>query len=215
MNGISFLQEHWLNAIVLAFMAATAIGVIAVRSVFASVMLMGIFSLLSASLFVILDAVDVAFTEAAVGAGISVVLFLGALSLIPSPDTPQRTAPFTALLICLACGGLLVAGTLDMPNYGDPNAPAHNHVAPHYLQKSYKETGVPNVVTSVLASYRGFDTFGETVVVFTAAVGVMVLLGGGLGRRKRALPPPPEDLFALSDEALRSGARQKEDRPDA
>jgi multicomponent Na+:H+ antiporter subunit B len=212
MTGIGFLQEHWLDAILLMFMIATAIGVIAVRSVFASVMLMGIFSLLSASLFVVLDAVDVAFTEAAVGAGISVVLFLGALSLIPSPDTPQRTAPIAAFLVCFACGALLIAGTRDMPVYGDPNAPAHRHVAPYYLEQSYKDTGVPNVVTSVLASYRGFDTLGETVVVFTAAIGVLVLLGSGARRRKRSLPPPPEDLFAVPGETGTTPAPQKESR---
>ena len=31
---------------------------------------------------------------------------------------------------------------------------------------------MPNVVTAVLASYRGYDTLGETTVVFTAGAGV-------------------------------------------
>jgi multicomponent Na+:H+ antiporter subunit B len=43
---------------------------------------------------------------------------------------------------------------------------------------------VPNLVTAVLASYRGFDTLGEVTVIFTAGVGVMLLLGRGSGRRR-------------------------------
>jgi multicomponent Na+:H+ antiporter subunit B len=71
-----------------------------------------------------------------------------------------------------------------MPAYGDPNAPIHQHVAPHYLEDSTDEIGIPNVVTSVLASYRGYDTFGETTVVLTAAVGAILLLGGAATRKQ-------------------------------
>ena len=47
---------------------------------------------------------------------------------------------------------------------------------PDYLARSVAETGIPNVVTSVLASYRGFDTLGETTVIFTAGIAVLMLL---------------------------------------
>ena len=70
----------------------------------------------------------------------------------------------------------MVYGTLDMPPFGEPDNPAHQHVAPRYIEKSGEETGVPNIVTSVLASYRGYDTMGETTVIFTAVVGVLLLL---------------------------------------
>ena len=166
-------------------LAATAIAVVLVRSVFAAVMLMGLFSLLSATFFVVLDAVDVAFTEAAVGAGISTVLFLGALAIIPTWERRKFTRPFQAFLICAATGAFLIYGTIDMPHYGDPSAPAHNHVANYYIGESYDETHIPNVVTTVLASYRGYDTFGEVVVVFTAAVAGIVLLGRGRQRLRR------------------------------
>ena len=84
-------------------------------------------------------------------------------------------------------GGGLVYGTMDMPGFGHPDNPVHHHVADHYLEESYGEIGIPNVVTSVLASYRGYDTMGETTVVFAAAVGVMLLLSGA--RRARSLDP--------------------------
>ena len=74
-------------------------------------------------------------------------------------------------------GAMLVYGTWDMPAFGDAAAPPNRHVAPYYLERSLPETGVPNVVTAVLASYRGYDTLGELTVIFTAGIGVLLLLG--------------------------------------
>lgn len=154
----------------------TAIAVLQIRDLFAVVMLSGIYSLLSASLFLDLDAVDVAFTEAAVGAGISTLLFLASLKLVGRFEQKPLYKPALALGVVLVTGALLIYGTLDMPHFGLADAPAHLHVAPRYINDSMGEVGVPNVVTSILASYRGFDTLGETVVVFTAGIGVMSLL---------------------------------------
>jgi multicomponent Na+:H+ antiporter subunit B len=81
------------------------------------------------------------------------------------------------LLVVVVTGAALIYGTLDMPHFGDPDAPVHQHVAPRYLEKSPDEIGIPNVVTGVLASYRGYDTLGELTVIFTAGVGVLALLG--------------------------------------
>lgn len=166
-------------------MAVTIFMIVRLHALFAVVMLGGIYSLLAASMFVVLDAVDVAFTEAAVGAGISTVLMLGALALVKSEEKAVKPRQvLLPLLMALATGAALIYGTLDMPRYGDPNAPIHLHVAPDYLADSVKQTTVPNVVTSVLASYRGYDTLGETTVILTAGVGVMLLLGGRRRRRK-------------------------------
>lgn len=146
-------------------------------------MLAGIYSLLAAGIFVQLDAVDVAFTEAAVGAGISTIVMLGTLALTSDSErTPIKARPI-ALMVVILTGAVLIHGTLDMPRYGDPNAPANLHVAPRYIEQSGAEIGIPNIVTSVLASYRGYDTLGEVGVIFTAGIGVMILLGGR--RRKR------------------------------
>jgi multicomponent Na+:H+ antiporter subunit B len=159
-------------------MAAVAIAIIRIRSLFAVVMLSGVYSLLAASMFVGLDAVDVAFTEAAVGAGISTVLMLGVLTLTRSYEKIPVHTPLLPLLVVFLTGGVLIYATLDMPAFGDPNAPANLHVAPRYLLESGQEIGLPNVVTSVLASYRGYDTLGEVTVIFTAAIAVTMLLAG-------------------------------------
>jgi len=154
---------------------------------FAAVMLMGVYSLLSAAWFVTLDAVDVAFTEAAVGAGISTVLMLGAMLLTArEADEVKAGRHWAALVVVLATGAALFYAIADMPAYGDPNSPANAYVGLDYIVSTPNEIAVPNVVTAVLASYRGFDTFGETVVIFAAGLGVMLLLGlGGQGRRRR------------------------------
>ena len=152
---------------------------------FGAVMLYGIYSLLCATLFVVLDAVDVAFTEAAVGTGISTILMLSALSLTGSRiEIVHTRKPITALCAALALGVALLWGTSDIPHFADPSAPANQHVAPYYLEESPEQIGIPNVVTSVLASYRGYDTLGEVVVIFTAGIGVISLLGGAGRRRK-------------------------------
>ena len=166
-------------------MVLTVFLIIRLHNLFAIVMLSGIYSLLAATFFVVVDGVDVAFTEAAVGAGISTVLMLSALSLCGRHEKAPDRSTWLPLLAVVVTGAALVYGSLDMPNYGDPAAPIHQHVAPRYIDDSLKETSVPNMVTAVLASYRGYDTLGEVTVIFTAGVGVLVLLTRlRLGRRK-------------------------------
>lgn len=159
--------------------------IIRLRNLFAVTMLSGVFSLLSAGLFVILDAVDVAFTEAAVGAGITTVLYLGALSITGSREKRTIRRPILPLLIVIGLGGVLIYGLRDVPQFGDPNAPVHTHVVPEYITGTRDVIGIPNVVSAVLASYRGFDTLGETGVIFTAGAGVLLLLNGGMKYRRR------------------------------
>lgn len=169
----------------LAFLAITAIALLRIRNLFAVIMLFGIFSLLSAGLFVVLDAADVAFTEAAVGAGISTVLMLATLALTKRhKEKPPAHLPWLPLMVVFITGAALVYGTLDIPAFSDPQAPAQLHVAPHYIEQGFSETGVPNIVTAVLASYRGFDTLGEVTVIFTAGIGVLLLLGAQRSRKK-------------------------------
>ena len=146
------------------------------KDLFAVVMLSGIYGLLSASFFVTMDAVDVAFTEASVGAGIATLLMLVTVTMTGRYEHSAHNKPIWALAVVLVTGGLLLYGTLDMPYFGSADAPGHLHVAPRYINDSMQEIGVPNIVTSVLASYRGYDTLGEVVVIFTAGVGVLALL---------------------------------------
>ena len=165
------------NIVLLGLLAITAVAAIRLHDLFAVVMMFGVYSLLAATVFVVLDAVDVAFTEAAVGVGISTILMLATLGLVGRWERRPAHRPFLPLLVVVVTGAALIYGTLDMPHFGDPDAPVHHHVGPRYLEKSPDEIGIPNVVTGVLASYRGYDTLGELTVIFTAGVGVLALLG--------------------------------------
>jgi multicomponent Na+:H+ antiporter subunit B len=172
------------EAVLYVFLLLVAWLVIRSSNLFAAVMLTAIFSLLCTGIYTLVDAVDVAFTEAAVGTGISTVLFLGTLALTGEEETRSKSRRLPAILVVSLVGGALLYGTVDMPLYGDFSAPIHHHVADRYVEKSGEEVGMPNIVTSVLASYRGYDTFGETTVVFTAAVGVILLIGGAAPRKR-------------------------------
>lgn len=167
-----------------ALLIMTAIAIVQLRNLFAVTMLASIFSLLAAGLFVSLDAVDVAFTEAAVGGGISTVLMLGALALTTREEKKAVRSNVLPLLLCLVTGAGLVYGTLDMPAFGSAEAPVHLHVGSDYIARAEADTGVPNIVTAVLASYRGYDTLGETTVIFAAATAVLLLLGFARTRRR-------------------------------
>jgi multicomponent Na+:H+ antiporter subunit B len=154
-------------------MALSVLVLTRTRNLFGVVVLSSIYSFLMATLLVALDAVDVAMTEAAVGAGISTVLLLGALHLCQSKEAKPAHRPWLPLALALSTAALLIYGAMGLPDFADPQAAIHQHVVPRYLQN---EVDVPNVVTAVLASFRGFDTLGETTVVFTAGAGIIALL---------------------------------------
>jgi multicomponent Na+:H+ antiporter subunit B len=166
--------------VLLVLMAIAVVVITRSRNLFGVIVLSGIYSFLMATVLVAMDAVDVAMTEASVGAGISTVLFLGALYLCRSEEARPAYKSWLPLAVSLAVGAVLVYGTLGLPEFSDSDAPIHVHVVPRYLNEIKKEVDVPNVVTAVLASYRGYDTLGETTVVFTAGAGVIALL-----RRRR------------------------------
>ncbi|MEM7189433.1 MAG: DUF4040 domain-containing protein [Pseudomonadota bacterium] len=162
--------------VLLTLLAIVTIGIIRVRNLFMVVVLSGAYSFLMASVMIVLDGVDVAMTEASVGAGISTVLVLGALYLTKIEEAPPKFGVTIPLLVCAATGAMLVYGTYDLPPFGVIDQPVNTHVGASYLERNMAETDIPNVVTAVLASYRGWDTLGEVTVIFTAGIGVMLLL---------------------------------------
>lgn len=173
------------NVVLLLFLVVTAVAVAVVRDLLVAIVLLGIFSLLMATMYLVMGAPDVAITEAAVGAGISTILLLCAITLTGKEEKRAQGNNIVPLLVVLATGAALIYATLGMPRYGDKHAPIHRHVAPYYLEKSLVQTDIPNVVTSVLASYRGYDTLGETTVIFTAAMSVLLLVGPRKKKKKK------------------------------
>lgn len=178
------------NILLLGMLFVIGVAIARLRSLFAIVMLSGLYSLISATWFVLLDAVDVAFTEAAVGAGISTALTLGAMLL--TARTAKAEKPFSRIApfaVVAATGALLVYASLDLPAVGDAQSPVNTGVGADQLARHYGDMGFPNVITSILASYRGIDTLGEVTVVFAAGLAVALLLGFG----ERSLADSPRD----------------------
>ena len=172
----------FINIALVSMGAVVVWGLARSTDLLVSVIFLAIFSLLATTLFLLFDAVDVAFTEAAVGTGASTLLFLAALlttgrhEKAPRRKLSLRPAP---LILALTAAAALVYAVAGLPDFGDPLAPIQQHVAPRYLGSSAFEVGPPNVVTSVLASYRGYDTLGEVLVVLTGGIGIMLLLAPG------------------------------------
>ncbi|HNT98748.1 MAG TPA: DUF4040 domain-containing protein, partial [Elusimicrobiales bacterium] len=165
----------------LLILVVCAAAVVRARDLLSSVILLCAYSLVMTLTWTLLNAVDVALTEAAVGAGIVTVLLIAALGrTVSAEEEPVPAADGAApggfpaasalrralpLLTVLFTGAVLVYGTLDMPDFSDPSAPANAHVAARYISGSVPETGLVNFVTAILAGYRGYDTFGETTVI--------------------------------------------------
>ncbi|MGI6453413.1 MAG: DUF4040 domain-containing protein [Syntrophomonadaceae bacterium] len=165
------------DLILLFFLLICAIAAMMQKKLLNAVVILSVYSFVMALVWVRLGAIDVAITETAVGAGISTVLFIAVLTRVkPEEAVAAAKVKVLPLIAVLVVGAILIYGTLDMPPFGSPSAVTNTHVVPRYLEKGVEETGVDNYVAAILASYRGYDTLGETTVIFTAGLCVVLLL---------------------------------------
>jgi multicomponent Na+:H+ antiporter subunit B len=189
MIALPFDANLAIDIALLLMLCVVAGAILITRSLLAAILLMGIYSLISAVWLMVMDAADVAFTEAVVGAGVSTIVLLGAILLTRGETARQDWRWLIApAALALGVGGLLLYAALGLPALGDPASPANAHVGRAYLETTPHDIGIPNVVTAVLSSYRGFDTLGETTVIFAAGIGVSLMLG--FGPRSGYAPPP-------------------------
>ena len=162
----------------LVLLIMTAAGAIMVKDLISAVFILGSYSFIMALVWAWLGAVDVAFVEAVVGAGLATVFFLLTLFGASPKDTRIRRSP-TPLIVYIGLpmlGLLLLYAAEDLPRFSDPQSQASVHVSPAYLTDSWEQTNTPNVVTAVLMDYRAFDTLVETGVIFTAGIACALLL---------------------------------------
>jgi len=184
----------------LSLLILTAVAIVRTDNLFVAVMLTGIFSLLMAANFFVLDAADVALTEAAIGAGVTTVLFLGALALTSEHEKSVSTRRWLSMGVVFVTILILIYAIFEAPYLGDPLAPVQQHVAPWYLEQTPVLIDIPNVVTAVLGSFRGYDTLGELIVILTACIGVLFILGG---RRGQKSPPSNSNTLLSTAHGLR------------
>lgn len=168
------------EAALFVFVLVTAVVTAMLRDVLAAIIVFAAYSLGMAIFYAVLRAPDVSMTEAAIGAGVTTLLLLLTLATTSRPlDDRWIERPSLPGVVVVGAFTVVLVGTVAaFPAIGDPAAPAwaHPEVTQYYLDNAYKETGVYNAVTAVLAGYRGFDTFGEATVVFAAGVAALVVL---------------------------------------
>jgi multicomponent Na+:H+ antiporter subunit B len=162
-----------------------------VRDLLAAVVLLSVYSGIVAVSFAVLGAVDVAYTEAVVGSSISTILLMLLLARVDPYELARgsRVQTGIALLAAAGVGVVLVYGMLALPRFGDLDSPPSTHVSPYYTENSLRDSKTPNTVTAVLTDYRGFDTLIETVVVLTAALACMLVVGAGRGTKRAVVRP--------------------------
>jgi multicomponent Na+:H+ antiporter subunit B len=173
-------QISAVEATLFAFVVLTALATAFARDVLAAVIVFGAYSLGMAALYTFYRAPDVALTEAAVSVGVTTVLLL--LTLAKTTRIDHEAAFESVNYPAAGAVGLLFAGLavtmVDVPAVGSPDAPVWRNpdVTQWYLAETYAQTGVENTVMAVLAAFRGFDTFGEAVVVFAAGIAALIVL---------------------------------------
>ena len=165
-----------------AFVVATALATALLKDTLAVIIVFAAYSLGMALFYTLLLAPDVGITEAAIGAGVTTVLLLVTIikTTRPADDRVLERVdwPAAAVSVGLAAVMLYTVGAMPAENFAGGLTPVTGNpdVTGYYLAESYHDTHVKNTVTAVLAAYRGFDTFGEAVVVFAAGVAVLVVL---------------------------------------
>lgn len=188
-----------LDIAIFVILLLTAVLALRVRDLLTAVALLAGYSLFAAVLFTGVQALDVALVEAALGAGLTGVLFIAAI-LATTRRSVARERPRQqglVLLLVVVFFGLMVFASTDLPDRGDPDSPSQTGIATSYLSRSMQDTQTPNVVTALLADYRSLDTLGETLVILSAALAAALVLI----RRPEDDPPDAPDAPDVPDRA--------------
>lgn len=159
------------------FLILIALSIFFSKNILTDILSLGIFSLLMAVLYTLMNAPDVAITEAAVGTFLSTIFALIALLSYTFEAVKNKNNLFIGVISAIVMGTCLFLLIPHFPEFGDINSPANNHITNYYIYNTMTKLGFTNIVTGILASFRGFDTFIETIVIFTAATAVYMLIG--------------------------------------
>ncbi|MCL2093428.1 MAG: DUF4040 domain-containing protein [Treponema sp.] len=186
------------EAVLLSFLVVSATAVCIMRRMLGSMIIFASFGIVMSLVWILLASPDLAITEAAVGTGISGILFFVVLKRIgimeeehrrereeksqvelkAGPDRRSFYYLYNAFsaLFCLCFILVLLMAVSHLPPFGDPANPTNNELTQRYIEQGLEETGAINIVAGVLLDYRAFDTYGESLVLFTAVAAILLLL---------------------------------------
>lgn len=183
------MMIHYFEGLLFLILFGTALAVFFTKKNLTAIIIYTTFSLVMSIVWMIIKSPDLAITEAAVGAGITSILFFITLSSVgelkefenigfDKKPEKKNSKLFNAvgLAITLVIIILLLNTVSKLPNFGDISNPVFNEVYNRYVEMGMEDTGALNLVAGVILDYRAFDTFGEAIMIFTALVGLLMLL---------------------------------------
>lgn len=178
--------DFFLNQILLIIssivMVVACIRISFSKNLLESVIIMSVFSLFIGISYLFMDAPDVAMTETALGACLSTCVLINIVKIVgPNAGLLQKPRVISAVILCLILAIALVYASLDLPDFGSSDSPLQKHVSKYYIENTHNDIAIPSMVAAILASYRGYDTLGETSVILIAGIAVMLILS----RRKK------------------------------
>ena len=100
------------------------------------------------------------------------------------------------LLICALLLWALLQIAVSMPEFGADTNPTVNEVSERYVGSAEHETGAENVIAGMILNYRGFDTFGESCVLFLAVCSVMQLMWNTTGKKEEREEHKPDMILS-------------------
>lgn len=169
----------------LVLLVVLAVIVVELKDLLYAAIVAGVYGLVVGFLYFMLQAPDIALTQIVVGVGIQTALLVIVISKsIRVEEKPSRsglTVPSLILAVLLAAI-LAYAVLYDLPLFGSPV----ERVGQYYVENVLKDVGAWNAVGAIVWDYRGYDTLGETLVLFTAIIVVLAVFKGA--RRERYEP---------------------------
>ncbi|MCA0254875.1 MAG: DUF4040 domain-containing protein [Proteobacteria bacterium] len=173
---LSFSSNIVLLFIFSLLLSLSCIQLIRSKTLLNSVVVLSAISILLVLIYLLMDAPDVAMTEAAIGACLSTCVLLNITKI--TGENIKKTTNYYKILASVLCSFLFILlcyVSTDLEQFGNINAPVHSHISHYYVENTYKEINIPSFVAAILASYRGFDTLGETTVILIAGLAVLVI----------------------------------------
>ena len=179
---LNFAVDEILLAISALVMVITCIRLMLSKSLIESVIVMSVFSLFIGICYLFMDAPDVAMTETALGACLSTCVLLNIIKIVGDDvGKPQKIKVIMSSILCITFIACLSWASLDLPEFGTESSPLQQHLTKYYIENTKNDIAIPSIVAAILASYRGYDTLGETIVILIAGLAVLVIIS----RRKK------------------------------
>ena len=174
------IDAPYIDMILLASILFLAIILIFTVDYMKSTIIVALTSVLAATTYLVMLAPDVALTEAAVGACASTCIVLVCIKYLSSEQDSIFIKKKSLILNGLLCSFMLIIlcyFSTELHQYGDRSAIVKDGMSNYYISHIEKDIGMKSLVTAILASYRGMDTLCETLVIFTAGISVIFILG--------------------------------------